>query len=125
MLQICPNDLVPKPGLIEVGEMFQIGQRSSKYIGDYTDHTLAKLDGVGTDQGYIIVVCVAVHTLLARHHVIHRNRVVHVTVPVPTAPHVVYDKVDGVGIASWVVSGYVAKSDLLSHMSLQDYSSDI
>jgi len=98
-------------------------------VGDYTDHTLAKLDGaskahVRTDQGYIVV-CVIVHTLLARHHVIHRNRVVHVTVPVPTAPHVVYDKVDGVGIASLVVSGYVAKSDLLSHMSLQDYSSDI
>ena len=56
---------------------------------------------------------------------IHRNKVVHVSVPVPEPPHVVYDKVDWVGIASCVVSGYVAKSDLLSHMSLQDYSSDI
>eukprot|EP00435_Cladocopium_sp_Y103_P012971 s2290_g3.t1 len=31
--------------------------------------------------------------IIIRHHVIHRNRVVHVPVPMPGAPHVVYDKV--------------------------------
>jgi len=31
--------------------------------------------------------------VIIRHHVIHRNKVVHVSVPVPEPPHVVYDKV--------------------------------